>query len=264
MATNPDRLKTVISDPDKLIQYLKERAENHPHFKYYSNYETISKIINSRHLLLSRGDNWNDTLDREQFRDSLSGYVRFGTCLSFSISENVAMWMLYGGTQKDGAMVDLRKRDVADMSALSTFELGRLGEGGFTTLKTVSEGCALYPLDVLYIGQNDNGDGWSAKRADERVIKIDEEPKVRGLLTKSYAWSYENEVRLVLDVPEELVDDTITHAWIPLKCASDELKKRAYLAPNSTRKNSGFRKSTLQGKIDWDICRGCAYRKSEP
>lgn len=260
MAAESRNLRDVIDDPASLLSYLKERGRNHNHFKYYGTYDTISKIVDKRHLLLSRGLNWNDTDDRRRFQTSLPGYVRFGTCLSFSVSENVAMWMLYGGTQRDGAMIDLRRADITAMMGLQEFELGHMGPTGFVREATFSEGCSLYPIDVLYVGENDDGATFAVRRSDESLRAQKVSPAFDGVLTKSYPWLYENEVRLVLDVPAGSVKDSMTHAWIPLGRSSEGLLQRAYLAPNSTRADDSYQRSRLQGRIDWDICRGCEFR----
>lgn len=263
MASNDKHLKDVIDSPEELLGYLKERARRHTHYKYYGSYATIQKIIDNGHLLLSRGTNWNDTHDREQFQTSLPGFVRFGTCLSFSLSESVAMWMLYGGTQKDGAMIDLRPTDITSIMRQTKFELGHLGPSGFSPIETVSSGCSIYPLDVLYLGEEDNGGGYTVRRSPESLRGMTDAPTGDGILIKSYPWSYENEVRLVLDVPEAYVSQEMTHAWIPLGWNGANFSGRAYLAPNSRRSDApGFQSSKLRGEIDWDVCSGCTFKEA--
>lgn len=251
-------LESVVYDAEALYNYLIDKGRNHNHYKYYSRFNVIYSIINDRCLYLTKGDNWNDLYDRLAFSDSAEGFVRFGTCFSFSTSENVAMWMLYGGVNRDGAMLDFTRKDANHILSLDVFELGyRDEEWDFSMVQSISAGCRVFFEDILYCGEGDNG--VSVKRSDERVDGLSTVPERDGMLKKSYPWAYENEVRLVLEVPEDEIGVNIECARLPLSRSSDELRGLAFLAPNSTLRGTGFNGSRLRGKMEWNICHGCSY-----
>ncbi len=259
------KLQDVLDDPDRLWAYLKARGANHNSYKYYSNVDRIGQIIDSESICLSLGDRWNDYDDRKSFATAVKGMIRFGVCFSFSISENVAMWMLYGGVEKKGAMLDLTRKMMKEITSQSEYKLGYLSEKDeFICCKQVTrdDGCELYLADILYCGKAAN-EGYSVKRSDERVDDRAQEPNDTRLLIKSYPWSYENEVRLILEVPERLVAGNVELARISLKSDKDSLKSRAYLAPNNQTRGLGYNRSKIKGTIDWDLCRHCSLRAAK-
>lgn len=253
--TNDDRtLRTEIESPEDLIQYLKDKGAGHNNYKFYSTRESIEKIINERAIYLSRGDGWNDLKDGIEFSGSLRGRIRFGKCFSYSRSESVAMWMLYGGINRDGAMLDLTRSQAAKILNAGTVELGYF-DNGFRCVRKLKpgEGYNLFFIDILYC--DDDGTACTAKRSDERVDGLETPPSGDGLLTKFYPWSYENEVRLVFEAAMEQVPENASHVRVPLNIETDALRDRIYAAPNS--EISSYNRSRLKSSIDWDICRNC-------
>lgn len=255
MAKDDRTLKSEAKDPARLIKYLKSKGANHNNYKCYSTRKNIERIVNEQAIYLTRGDGWNDLKDGIGFSESRRGYVRFGKCFSFSRSENVAMWMLYGGTNQDGAMLDLTKSQAAKIRETRALDFGYFDDGGFERVNTftMNSDSDLFFIDVLYCDENNTG--CTVKRSDERVDKLKQPPQGEGLLTKLYPWSYENEVRLVFEAPRDQVPENAECIRIPLDMGQDELRKRVYTAPNSTVK--GYNRSRLKATINWDICRGC-------
>lgn len=247
-------LTSVANDPVRLIQYLKDKGANHNNYKYYSTIEKVERLIEEQVIYLTRGDGWNDLKDDMGFSGSRKGYVRFGKCFSFSRSENVAMWMLYGGTKKEGAMLDLTKSQAATILNTDDFELGYFDKG-FEYVKRLAKtgNCSLFFTDILYCDESDGS--CTVKRSDERVDGLEKLPEGDGLLTKSYPWSYENEVRLVFEAPIDQVPENADCVRIPLNIEKAALKSRVYSAPNSTVR--GYNRSRLKSSISWNICRGC-------
>lgn len=86
---------------EEYVKHLREKGKNHTNYKIYSYGTRITDIIDETTLYLSDGQRWNDRIDRDNFcrKDQPR---RFARCFSFSKSENVAMWMLYGGMKKMG------------------------------------------------------------------------------------------------------------------------------------------------------------------
>ena len=212
-------------------------------------------------MRLSRGTEWNDLLERTSFSTAVDGFIRFGKCFSFSRSENLAMWMLYGGMNKSGAMLNLTKTTMNSILAQTEFELGyRNSDNAFTCVERVSikDECKISLIDVLYCDEKDGI--YTIKRSDERVEGLKKLPGDKRIILKSYPWSYENEVRLVLEIPKTLVPKQAECVCLPLNCTSNELKNRTYAAPNNNIKGLGFCQSKLKGTVDWDICCGCTKK----
>lgn len=259
--TEPRRLSNVITDPEELWTYLKDKANRHNSYKHYTTADRIQRIVTGQSILLSRGEGWNDLKGGLQFLDKVDGRVRFGACFSYSISENIAMWMLYGRGGKNGAMLDLTPTMMKSIVAQEEFELGHLEtDNAFVhgaTVRTLDD-CTFYLVDVLYCGES-NGE-YTLKRSDERVDHIKDLPDSHKLIVKSYPWSYENEVRLILEVPEQCVPGNADFARISLKTDEASLKKRIYVAPNNEGNGLGYCRSRLKGKVDWDICQNCSRK----
>ena len=260
METSKRKLKGAIENQAALLEYLKDKGENHNYYKYYSTHNRIEQAIEECALYLTRGDGWNDLEDELAFSTSRKGFTRFGKCFSFSRSENVAMWMLYGGTDHDGAMLDLTKGFAKKIIATETIQAGYFDDNDkFKSVKSINvkDGCRLFFADILYVGEEQGK--FTAKRSDERVDNLECPPSAEGLLTKAYPWSYENEVRLICEIPNGSTPNNADCMRVPLGGTSDGLRARAYSAPNS--KSRGYQRSELKGKIDWDICRGCEKHK---
>ena len=109
-----DHLSDACKNQENLYKYVTDKALQHRNFKHYvSDIKRINNIVKEGALFLSDGTNWNDIDDRNAFCNTPStninekNYRMYGLCLSFSSSENVAMWMLYGGMHKKGAMIDI-------------------------------------------------------------------------------------------------------------------------------------------------------------
>ena len=256
METSKRKLKGAIENQAALLEYLKDKGENHNYYKYYSTHNRIEQAIEECALYLTRGDGWNDLEDGLAFSTSRKGFTRFGKCFSFSRSENVAMWMLYGGTEHDGAMLDLTKGFAKKIIATETIQAGYFDDNDkFKSVKSINvkDGCRLFFADVLYVGEEQGK--FTAKRSDERVDNLECPPSAEGLLTKAYPWSYENEVRLIFEAPNDLIPAAVKCIRVSLECESNALRNRAYSAPNS--KPGGYKPSKLNEKMNWDICRGC-------
>lgn len=266
MATNKMTGKEELGEAyasGSLVSYLKKKAVNHNHYKHYPTDRTITRIIQDGSLLLNRGDNWNDDDDRSSFRSlTPDGYVRFAMCFSFSASESVAMWMLYGGRNKRGAMVDFTRSTMNGiLDEVSSLEIGRLTVKGFEVSEIVHEpNFELFLQDVIYCGKSDDTGLYTIKRSDHRVDGLEPRPFEIGLVEKKYPWSYENEVRLIAQVKE----DKLGHGqadYALIRYDGIGSCNRCYSSPDYEG-DEDFRRSTLKGSINWDLCKGCSHRRN--
>lgn len=261
-----DDLKSAYISTERLREYLIEKANGHNHFKVYTRFDRLTYWISSRAIYLSDGKCWNDVHDRESFNNPHNGIVNFGTCFSFSESENVAMWMLYGGTNSDGVMVDFQRKHIAKiLNDTPSIEIGYWNNDEFVPQKTITKDAFSIMLsDVLYYAENSEKAGtYDIKRSNESIkgTGTDSIDKLE-CVKKSYAWNYENECRLILSLDRSIIPVGAYAIKIDVGDTFSELMKahRIYEAPNY-KSSYRFSKSKLRGEIDWDLCHNCQIKK---
>lgn len=254
------KLKNVCYSTQSLEMYLSEKARTHKCYKTYTVSDRIQSWIDSDCFYLDDGSRWNDIHDRETFNYPQNNIKCFGRCFSFSTSESVAMWMLYGGTQKDGAMLEFSQKAMSDLiKDTAHVELGRWVDNNFVSEITLQKGQFDLTLqDILYVGELDAASAY-IRRSDESC-KDAPASVIRQLsqCVKSVAWSYENECRLILTVNKDLLPQgsAITSVRVPLNGLLNTDKVRIYCSPNFRGKKV-YRTSKLSGEIDWDLCYRC-------
>lgn len=255
-------LRTASSDPASLQEYLRSKANSHTYYKVYSTLERVQSSLEDGLLYLSSGKNWNDRKDREDFNAKENDFVRFGLCLSCSKSENVAMWMLYGGMKQHGVMLDFRQTQIKSLLDCKEIELGYIDEStnGFIQDRVLRrDDFQIGLIDVLYFSNSEDGRGYDIKRADEvcKNIAAHVVDEFNGI-KKYYPWNYENECRLVITVKRNAIDSRDTIVRISAGKILKQLNKegRIILAPNFSG-SVPFSKSTMANQIEWNLCTGC-------
>lgn len=252
-------LKEAVTSTEDLSTYLEQKASNHNNYKAYSDVTKVKYWIDHSAIYLSDGKNWNDRFDRMRFNKSTSEVVNYGMCFSFSRSENVAMWMLYGGKGKDGAMVDFSRANITRMLETNSVCLGSWKKGEFEEAATLKRNeFTVRIVDVLYFTKNMEGK-YDIKRSDESVGNVSKERiDTLNQVKKSYAWNYENECRLIVTIKKELIPKGVHTLRIDVGNAYTELLKsnRIYRAPNNQTAKE-FVESKLAFEIDWDLCYQC-------
>ena len=274
-------LKAVCEATDELQVYLTEKAINHHNYKHYvSDITRVNRIYREGALFLTDGSNWNDPDDKKAFTDFNSGRSeckRYGLCLSFSKSESVAMWMLYGGMQKKGAMIDINLRNIKqllDQSNRPQVELGYFEKEEWNAVKRLNANeYKVKLIDILYYDTNKKVDKehelkYDIKRSDEKCACNDNVIDNAPLLQKKvWAWNYENECRLIVEVDKKSISSfanskiSVARIEFPDKeFFREDVRERILLAPNfdeSSIVKGDFipKKSAL--KIDWDLCKNC-------
>lgn len=255
-----ETLKNALAN-DKLVEYLKNR--NHNSFKFYSSDERIEAIATQRFLYLSDGQHWNDKNDRKLFNNDSLDVKNFGLCFSFSRSENIALWMLYGGTKKNGALINLTKSIFNSYSQNKPpIKLGYfIGDKFQESIEVPPEDYNIDFWDVLYYGKKKETDiNYSIKHSTENCNDVDFDKFNKTVfLKKDYAWSYENETRLVVSVRKKLLNNSNINTVqlpIPKQYSTQYLQERIVLAPNYSGAKK-YRKSKLSSELDWDLCKDC-------
>lgn len=250
---------------EALLNWITKKANKHQSYKYYSKTAHVKSVLDKGQVVLSDGSDWNDLKDRERFTDTSEGYKRFGLCLSYSRSENVAMWMLYA---KEGAMINYPKSTIQEILNAKRILIGpkekiKEYESSFRELKEHFE---ISILDVVYFGDSTvkPGNAYYVRRSD--TMDKDYSKEIVDSLTyqkKELPWSYENECRIVVSVENEAVKEDDNVVIIQLsETEKNILKNRVVSAPDA--KDTEFPKGKLAGKIEWDLCQKCVFKeKSE-
>ena len=258
------QLKEACSSAEDLVGYLKFKALSHNYYKRYTVYERLENWLEDSSLYLSDGNNWSDSDDKVRLNPHESEVKNFCACFTFSKSENVAMWMLYGGMQQDGVMIDFTPTEIIRLLSTEELSLGFWSEGRFVTVQNVTRQDFVIELsDVLYCDHL-NDDSTTIKRSDARQEAIPRD-NLTGLAwrEKSYPWFFENECRLVVTIPKSLLtDDRIDTVRIKAdKLYAQAIKnQRIYHSPNSERKQ--YFPSTLRNHMRWNLCEGnCPNKK---
>lgn len=256
-------LKKVVNDVQALNDYLEEKAQGHNYYKIYTFEDRIDNIVGCRSLYLSDGHKWNDVNDRNRLNNDLTEYKNFAICFSFSKSENVAMWMLYGGMEKRGMMINFKPTMINNcIKNNEQIELGCFVDGKYKCLQVLDKkDYKIKLVDVLYYGEDaENSNYYRVKRSDEYCDGITHDNFLAlNSCVKSYSWSYENECRIIVSVSKKLISDSRIDT-VKLTLSNDveakHIAERIILAPNY-RGNRQYSRSTLSNTIDWDLCREC-------
>jgi len=249
-------LSNCASSAEELMKYLKQKARNHNCYKCYSTIDRIVDIRDSKYLYLGTGKRWNDINDRDGFNLEHSKTVNYGKCFSYSQEESVAMWMLYGGIEKKGAMIDFTKKAIENILSVLSIEFGNFADNVFVPKKELLRNSFdLFCIDIVYYKENSTG--YYIKRSDESIDNLSKDVFDQLLLCKKvYPWQYENECRLICSVDKQLFDQPCDFARINLsKIDMGKSFERIYHSPNYPEKNiKSTLPSKLYGSIDWSLC----------
>ena len=255
-------MNDCVGSSEELTRYLMEKGQGHNHYKVYARMERILSIRENKELYLSCGDDWNDVADRKKFNNIGQEHVNFGRCFSFSLEENIALWMLYGGIEKRGGMMDFTKRGIKSILEVPEVEAGYFEDNKFVPLMKLNrEQFSIFMIDVLYFSKkNNNNNTYFVKRYDESVLKLPGEV-FEGLsgCTKAYPWQYENECRLIVSVPKAALDTRCKHVRINLDGLNmGKSFERVYCSPNYVGSiPENVKKNDYKDDVDWDLCRYC-------
>ena len=258
-----------LDEYEQILSYLSAKGAGHRDYRHYATRGRIKSILDGSAIYLTDGSTWNDTFDRERFNPHFSSYKRFGVCLSCSTEESVAMWMLYGGTDGNGAMINFDKDTLLRAMSADFYEFGRFNDGGkFEPLLTIDRrDIDLTLSEVLYFKslKSNEEDRVVVMRSmgSDRQVSISRRA-LDGIdeITKHTSWSYEQEVRLVALVHKDRlgsIESRIKCVRVPLELSDDFIASRVYDSPVSDDLGM-YRDSELRRTVEWDLCRGCALK----
>ena len=249
--------QTKMSDNCETVEilqaYLKRKAQSHNSYKHYAPIDRIIKIVKEKKLYLGDGKDWNDTVDSDNFTNSRTKLINFGKCFSYAQDESVAMWMLYGGTYHNNAMIDFTRTAIRNILNTSTIKLGFWQNGEFVCVSEIKKlDFCIEMVDVVYYNKKTK----YLKRSDESCINVsDTLIDQLGLYGKAYPWSYENECRLIVSIKKEMIPEGCNTVEIDLEGIDlGKSLERTYYCPNfEGEKTNNFQKSKLDGYINFKL-----------
>ena len=192
---------TDIKSIDSMIAFLKEKGSNHEYYYHYTTWDSLSKILQFKTFLLTRGNSLsiNDQHEAhmkgswEEWNKTYIGSFAFGS------SENMAMWGLYGLPWQDAVRLSIPKEKmlhwVSSIKRITLFDDGPVSE--------YNGGLAITLNDIVYVGGKRGSNNLQLTHYRKSITVsdtyplygIDTDPKMTGYI-KNYAWQYENEVRI--------------------------------------------------------------------
>ncbi len=248
--------------------YLKAKGKGHIRYKYYTELKKSRYCCKRRSFYLGNGADWNDVKDSKK---NVSASC-FSMCMSYSTCENVAMWMLYGGINGQGTMIDINGSKLKKLvESTETVKLGRFDDNEFVSIECISkDDFEICLIDMVYYERKTvNGKRhYLLTRQEEHEKSVTEHnfEKIKQF-AKTYPWHYECECRLVIKIAPEYNDfikrNKITDIELPfgddfdLHNGSFEL----YAAPNFNGEiPDDYEKSALTDELSWDLCKECTKR----
>ena len=266
METNKkDEIAYHVAGAAALEEYLKQKAQNHNNYKFYSSLESILKIRNEKTLCLSNGEIWNDKTDREGFNSEKYDTINFGKCFSYSRDENVAMWMLYGGINQESGMIDFTKKGMSSLLCTPQIDIGYIADKKFNKIKSLErDSFKLYCIDIIYYKKH--ASGYYIRRSEECCTIVSNEVFDELIACKkAYPWKYENECRLICSIKRDLVESGCSVVRIDLSHMNlGKSFDRIYHGPNCISADSKETlPSNLDNSIDWSLCKDCNNKKEK-
>ena len=267
---------TDIKDIDSMISFLKEKGSNHEYYYHYTTWDSLSKILQFKTFLLTRGNSLriNDQHEAhmkgswEEWNKTYIGSFAFGS------SENMAMWGLYGLPWQDAVRISIPKDKMLDwvssIKQVTLFDDDQVSD--------YNGGIAVTLNDIVYIGGKRGSNdlqlthyGKSITVSDTYPLYgIDTDPKMTGFI-KNYAWQYENEVRIRIrlsydanyekisvSVPDDVINSMFITTGPYFKWKNDDLYIR--LVKEDRIIESGF-KNLVKYKELCDLCKYKSFRR---
>ena len=255
------KLREMKSSPEALRNGLRENALRHRNYNMYTAMDRAMSLLLTGNLYISNGQNWNDILDREIMKK----HSAYGICMSCSTIESMAMWMLYSGDKgRNGALVRFLPSIITEIVESETIELGKFDNCGKyilhpMVLKREDKSFDIFMTDVVYtdVQKNDPSILIASLGEDHEYMECSFLEKA-GVFHKHYAWSYEKECRLIVELSPEMKKYAQETGFNVIRIRLSDvsrraLKNRVVRSPIYAGKTDFGAVSTLHGNVDWSL-----------
>lgn len=255
------KLREMKTSPDALREGLRENALRHRNYNMYTAMDRAMCLLLTGNLYISNGQTWNDKLDRE----IMQKHSAFGICMSCSTVESMAMWMLYSGDKgKNGALVRFLPSIIQEIVESTTIELGKFDDYGKfirdpIILKREDKSFDIFMTDVVYTETHSKKPSTLNASLGEDHAHMDWQfLEAAGVFHKNYAWSYEKECRLIVELSPEMQKIVAENGFSTIRISLSEasrraLKDRVVRSPVYEGKTDFGVVSMLHGNVDWSL-----------
>ncbi|MDO4478004.1 MAG: DUF2971 domain-containing protein [Lachnospiraceae bacterium] len=247
-----------FSNSEELSNALKQKASRHTNYKMYTSLNYARHISNDGFLYLTNGQNWNDTFDRW----CMAERKVFSICFTAAISENIALWMLYGANRgKNGAMLNFTRTMLREICETKQIEIGEMdAQYVFTPkhrIELLKDEYDIFLTDVVYFDSCQN-EKYKLSVGESHGVFFGSIVNHPDIFVKKYPWSYEKECRLVIRLSknwmEKIENDSCTHVkiTIPEKVKTELGNNRLIRSPIYEGNADIGRPSLLTGDVEWN------------
>lgn len=201
-----------VDSVESLIDYLTTKGRNHDYYYHYTSWDSFVNIYEKRSFLLTRGDSLRIN---DQHESSVKGAAEVWAktyigSFAYGSSENMAMWGLYGLPWEDAIRIAIPRAEMVKW--LESIAL----PGGVD----VKDCCDIKPkvslADIVYV-EGKRGSTNLSLYCHNESLKTDNivglndvgsASEMTGYI-KNYAWHYENEVRIKVELPQAIKGEKI-------------------------------------------------------
>ena len=197
-----------VSCISELIDFIKKKGGNHNYYYHYTSWDSFKKIYEGKSFLLTRGN--SPTINDQHEPTTKGAFLEWNKTyigsFSYSSIENMAMWGLYGLPWEDAVRICIprkgMKKWIDSIATVTTWENGSNGEVDCDRV---------FLTDIVYVTGISNSTNVELTHINSSIKtanlpglqSVEHDPGMTGCI-KNSAWQYENEVRLIIKLFEEV------------------------------------------------------------
>lgn len=193
----------IINNENELKDYLIRKGENHNYYHHFTTSKTLNSIIHNNSIRLTLG-NSEELNDHHEF--SVEGTTKvwertYLFCFSYGISENMAMWGVYGLPSKEAVRLSIARECIKTIKDKDKIKIFSDSKMTFELNKNAIEN--IFLTDIFYV-KDKKGNMDKQRHRDYDLVFPNN--NIHSILTSEQAtgvvkndvWNYENEVRLII------------------------------------------------------------------
>lgn len=181
-----------INSAKELRNFLEMKGKNHKYYYHYTTWDTFIKIYENKSFLATNhlSKNLNDQHElRNKKGDSL-----YHVSFSYGEAEIMPMWILYGIPKTQAVRIGIPKKHMKEWIAELQRDKKRFDMVTLTDIIYQNEKNEKNKEKIIY--------SWQELHRDFSKNELKISPDLVGCV-KHYAWRYENEVRLLVSLPQK-------------------------------------------------------------
>lgn len=210
---NNDSSETTleVNSPQNLTDYLKSESVKHAEYHHYTTLESLEKILKYKTFIMTKGDSkkLNDLHEQDEKGEKDVWNRTYMSCFNYSEGENMAMWGLYGKPRSEAICINI---PVEAFIALANSSCKQSDKSEDIPRDEID----IFATDIFYTRCN------NIVKEPDPAFQVHNNKKIKfninGMLfnylkhkeftgcVKSYAWNYEDEVRIIARINPEKKD----------------------------------------------------------